>query len=142
MRSELISKQPSSMISALLSVLSGMDSFKHFIDSLRISHHAHQSLSPLNHLPPFQPPPQQRKKSCCGSCRVSQCVPQCSLFVHTLFASVYCDDLLVCLLLHYQYQIFSGTAVRSHLSPCVMEILWFWICRTSPFVHSRSLLMG
>jgi len=61
MSSELVSKQPSSMISALLSVLSGMDSFKHFIGSLRISHHAHQSFSPFTHLPPFQLPPQQRK---------------------------------------------------------------------------------
>jgi hypothetical protein len=45
----------------------------------------------------------------------------------------------------FSYSVNTGSSLGllpdSLLLPCVMEILWFGICRTSPFMHSSSSLI-
>jgi hypothetical protein len=69
-------------------------------------------------------------------------------FVHTsLLVNVQCDESLVWFKASGScYTISTGSSLgflSDILSlPYVMEILQLWICRTGPFMHSRSSRLG
>jgi hypothetical protein len=84
----------------------------------------------------LQPPQNREKKSLCGSCILSQCVLPYTLLTTLLYLQMFIA--ITCCGTRP-----LGTPILSIPEPyrdssqslslsCVMEILWFYICRTSP----------
>jgi hypothetical protein len=93
-------------------------------------------------------PPSKRKKILLWKLQHVTVCPTVYPFVHTsLLANFYCSESLVWLKASgFCYSIHTETSLGLLsdilLLPCVMEILQFGICRTSPFMHSNSSSMG
>ena len=125
---------------------------KFCIGSLWISHHASQFHSPS---PPFVPtlhscnlPPNREKKNLIVEAVACHSVPYgiCSVYT-SLLAHVHSNNSLVWFKASgFCYPIKTGCSLGLLLDilllPCVMGILYFWICRARRFMHTISSSVG